>query len=128
MSDFEAALKEAEAAGDVRIASSGRIQGKPTGDALVGVVRKIASGDAFVILHEPKPAHVEGDVFVDRHDLKDAQSGDEVLVKLTDRRRAGGQRCGYILEVVERATNVFVGTYFEEDDTSWVQIDGKGYA
>ena len=43
------------------------------------------------------------------------------------RRKSRGQRCGYVVEVVERATNVFVGTYFEEDESGWVQIDGKEF-
>lgn len=127
LEQFEAALTEALARGEVRISSSGRIQaGRPAG-ALIGILRKTAAGDGFVILHHPKPENISGDIFIDREDLRNAQTGDEVLVRLTQRRRAGGQRCGYVEEVLERATNVFVGTYFEEDDAGWVQIDGKDF-
>lgn len=127
MAAFETALAEAQAAGDLWVMESGRIQARKPADTYIGVVRKISSGDAFVILHEPKPLDVPGDVYIDRHDLKDAQSGDEVLIKLVKRRRGGGQRCGYVVEIIERAKNVFVGTYFEEDEAGWVRIDGKDY-
>ncbi|WP_437206994.1 ribonuclease R [Planctomicrobium sp. SH664] len=127
MPAFEEALQGAIAAGDIRLTTSGRIQARRPADVYLGILRKISSGDGFVILHDPKPTDLPGDVFVDRNDLRDAQSGDEVQIKLTKRRRAGGQRCGYVVEVVERATNVFVGTYFEEGDQGWVRIDGKDY-
>jgi len=128
MPAFEAALEAAEAAGELKIHSSGRIRAKRPAEAYHGIVRKISSGAAFIILHEPKPRQIEGDVFVEAEDLKNAQSGDEVQIKLTRRRRAAGQRCGYVTEIISRATKMFVGTYFEEDDSAWVQIDGKDYA
>jgi len=124
---FEAALAEAVAVGDVALLESGRVQAKRPVDTYIGVVRKVASGDAFVILQEPRPVHFQGDVFVDRGDLRDAQNGDQVLVKLTKRRRAAGQRCGFVVDIVERASNVFVGSYYEDDDAGWVQIDGKDF-
>lgn len=61
-------------------------------------------------------------------DLKDAQAGDEVLVQLTSRRGPRGQRCGRVVEVVERATNTFVGTYDEFDGQGYVKIDGRNFA
>jgi ribonuclease R len=59
--------------------------------------------------------------------MRDAHSGDEVMVRLIARRRSGGQRCGIVVDVVERATNVFVGTYFEDAGAGWVQIDGSNF-
>ena len=124
---FEEVLAQAEASGEVRVSDSGRVQpGKPAG-SLIGILKRTAAGDGFVILHHPKPAGIEGDVFIDREDIRNAQTGDEVLIQLTKRRRAGGQRCGFVMEVLERATNVFVGTYFEDNEAGWVQIDGKDF-
>ncbi len=124
---FDRVLAELEAAGEIRVSDSGRIQAGKTADGLVGILRRNSAGDGFVILHQPKPADIEGDVFVDREDLRNAQTGDEVLVRLNNRRRAAGQRCGYVVEVLERATNVFVGTYFEDQEAGWVQVDGKDF-
>lgn len=124
---FDAALEEARLAGEIRVADSGRIQAKAPKGSYLGIVHRVKSGDAYIILREPKPPKLTEDVFVDKHDLKDAQNGDEVFIKLLQRKRSRGQHCGYVVEVVERATNVFVGTYFEEDESGWVQIDGKEY-
>jgi ribonuclease R len=122
---FESVLEAAEAAGQVRISETGRVQARRPEGTYRGILRKISSGDAFLILHEPKPREITGDVFISRRDVGDAQNGDEVLIRLLKRRRSRGQRCGAVIDVLERATNVFVGTYFEEDDSGWVRIDGK---
>ena len=125
--EFEAALTEAEQVGEIRFSDSGRVQAKTPPGTYVGIVHRISSGAAYIILHEPKPAKIQGDVFVDKHDLRDAQGGDEVMIKLLAKRRRSGQRCGFVVEVIERATNVFVGTYFEENASGWVQIDGTDF-
>lgn len=124
---FETALEEAARAGDIRIGDGGRIHGKVPHGSFLGIVHRIKSGSAYIILREPKPAHLKEDVYVAQNDLRDAQNGDEVLIKLLQRRKSGGQRCGYVVEVVERATNVFVGAYFEDGESGWVQIDGKEF-
>ncbi|MEZ5940947.1 MAG: ribonuclease R [Planctomycetaceae bacterium] len=124
---FDKALAEAEATGEIRISASGRVQPGRTDGSLIGILKRTSAGDGFVILHPPKPVNVMGDVFVAREDLRNAQTGDEVQIKLNKRRRAGGQRCGFVVDVLERATNVFVGTYFEDNNTGWVQIDGKDF-
>lgn len=127
MAEFESALESLAAGGRVRMSESGRVQLPAPTDSLVGVIRKIASGAAFLIPHEPRPAGVEGDVFIEASDLKGAQNGDEVVARLTGRRRTGGGRCGFVTDVLERATNVFVGSYFEDGDAGWVQIDGTDF-
>lgn len=124
---FDAALEELQVAGEIRIGDSGRIQAKAPVGSYLGLVHRVKNGDAYIILKDPKPPGLTEDVFVDKHDLKDAQNGDDVLIKLLQRRKGGGQRCGYVVEVVERATNIFVGTYFEDGESGWVQIDGKDF-
>lgn len=124
---FEEAVARAEASGEALLLN-GRVHPKQKAGTFGGTVRRISSGDAFIILHDPKPTHIDGDVFVEQADLGDAQSGDQVLIRLTSRRRGGGGRCGKVVEVIERATHVFVGVYFEEDGAGWVQIDGKDFS
>lgn len=121
---FEEAVETALAEGKIRLSDSGRIQTAAPVGAYLGIVHRVKSGDAYIILREPKPPGLTEDIFVDKHDLQDAQNGDEVFVKLLQRRKSRGQRCGYVVEVVERATNVFVGTYSQDDESGWVQIDG----
>ncbi|MFG0336002.1 MAG: ribonuclease R [Maioricimonas sp. JB049] len=127
LSKFDEALDALEAAGDIRRSSSGRIQPKSAAGLVAGVMRRTSSGKGFVIPHEPRPANIEGDIFIDQRDMSDAYSGDEVLVRLLGKRRSGGQRCGVIVDVLERATNTFVGTYFEDAGAGWVEIDGTNF-
>jgi ribonuclease R len=126
-SEFDVALHDLVAEGRLRFLDSGRVAAKVPPGFVLGVIKKTKSGAGFLIPHEPRPPQLEGDVYIDRQDMGDTQQGDEVLVRLISRRRSGGQRCGVIVDVVERATNVFVGTYFEENDAGWVNIDGKNF-
>ena len=77
--------------------------------------------------HGTVPGFRGGDIFVSPEDVRDAHTGDEVLVRLSRRRRSGNRRCGQIVSILERATNTFVGTYFEEGDEGFVRVDGNTF-
>lgn len=126
-SEFDVALHDLVADGQLRFLDSGRVAASVPPGYVLGVIKKTSSGAGFLIPHEPRPPGLVGDVYIDRRDMGDVQQGDEVLARLISRRRSGGQRCGIIVDVVERATNVFVGTYTEENDAGWVQVDGKNF-
>lgn len=127
MKKFRAAVDELVSAGEVRSGKKGRLRLKTTAGFVTGVVRKISSGAAFVIPHEATAELLHKDVYISSRDLGDAQTGDEVMVRLISRRRSGGQRCGRIEKVLERASNVFVGTYFEAQGQGFVRIDGTTF-
>lgn len=93
-------------------------------DTVVGVMKKTGSGAGYLIPHDTPPGFRDKDVYVAPPDMKGALTGDEVVVRLSKRRRSGGQRCGRVEEILERATNTFVGTYYERDGKGLVQIDG----
>lgn len=127
MKKFRATVDDLVASGQVREGKKGRLRLKTTAGFVTGVIRKINSGAAFVIPHEA-PADLEKkDVYVSSRDLGDAQTGDEVMVRLISRRRSGGQRCGRVEKVLERASNVFVGTYFESQGQGFVRVDGNAF-
>lgn len=105
--------------GKLRIAKSGSPE-TPAG--IAGVFQRISSGAGFVIPHEESP-QLKGDVYIPPADVGDAHTGDEVLIQLSSRRQRGRQ-CGKIISVLERATNKFVGTYFEEAGQGYVSVDG----
>ncbi len=125
--EFDSALHGLVADGRLRFLDSGRVAVSVPPGYVLGVIQKTASGAGFLIPHEPRPPKLVGDVYIDRRDMHDAQRGDEVLVRLINRRRSGGQSCGIIVDVVERATNVFVGSYYVEGEAGWVNIDGKNF-
>ena len=97
-------------------------------DHIVGAFRRMEAGFGFV--RPEGTQRIEGrdaDIFIPANAAGDAASGDTVSVKLTQRGR-GGKLEGRIIDVVDRATNRFVGTYFERGGMGMVQIDGKLFA
>ena len=94
---------------------------------IVGTIRKTARGFGFLIPHTEPGEEPPGDVYISQDDMADAHSGDEVFVQLLKRRRNGGQRCGRVHDIIERASNSFVGTYFERGGQGFVLVDGKTF-
>ncbi|MEX0716581.1 MAG: ribonuclease R [Planctomycetaceae bacterium] len=129
MPEFRAALDALIAAGEATMSADGGVVHLTAAPGMVvGVIKRIASGAGFLIPHQPADAaQPVRDVFIAQEDLHDAHTGDEALVKLLKRRRAGGQRCGRVEEVLVRASNHFVGTYFEQNERCWVRVDGNTF-
>ena len=101
-------------------------------DSVVGVFRRTSGGYGFVrparpdagLLGAPELPEV-ADVYVAAKDSADAASGDVVAVRLVRQQggRVPGPR-GRIVEILERETHRFVGTYFESQGTAYVRVDG----
>lgn len=107
-----------------------RKAGEDAGNQIVGVFRRTSSGAGFV---RPRTAPSTGDRSHDIHIAKkytqDAASGDVVLVQLRKKAAGPGLRSsGEIVDVLERETHQFVGTYFESQGGAFVQIDGKVFS
>jgi len=124
---FTAALDALVERVEVRMSPSGRVMAKSPAGLIAGVLRKRSSGIGFVVPHEQRPQGTTGDIYIAPADLGDAHNGDSVLVRTLRRPGPQGRVAGVIVEVVERATNVFVGTYLEEDDQGYVEIDGTNF-
>ncbi len=99
--------------------------------SLLGVIRKIGVRGAVFIATADAAGHRAGmkplEVSIATRDLKDAQVGDNVIVQLVNRPREGERSYGKVIEVTERATNSFVGTYDEFDGQGYVKIDGRNF-
>jgi ribonuclease R len=67
----------------------------------------------------------DADIFIPFEKTGDASSGDVVSVRLESKRGRMGKQEGRIIDVLERATNRFVGVYFEQAGMGMAQIDGK---
>ena len=126
-SRFNDAISSLISEGKIREGKKGRLRLNVAAGFVTGVVKKINSGAAFVIPTESGGEGRKQDVYISSRDLRDAQTGDEVMVRLISRRRSGGQRCGRIEKVLERASNVFVGTYLEASGQGYVRIDGTQF-
>ncbi len=99
--------------------------------SLSGVIKKIGVRGAVFIATADAAGHRVGmkplEVSITTRDLKDAQVGDNVIVQLVGRPREGERAYGKVVEVTERATNSFVGTYDEFDSQGYVKIDGRNF-
>ncbi len=99
--------------------------------SLSGVIKKIGVRGAVFIATADAAGHRAGmkpqEVSIATRDLKDAQVGDNVIVQLVGRPREGERLYGKVVEVTQRATNSFVGTYDEFDGQGYVKIDGRNF-
>lgn len=125
--EFLEALERLIAEGRVHQNPKGLLRAKAGPGLIAGIIRRTASGAGYVIPHEPLAGGPPGDIYIAPDHVGDAHTGDEVLVSLLARRRSGGQRCGRVTEVIERATSTFVGTYFERAGQGYVRIDGTAF-
>jgi ribonuclease R len=107
-----------------------RGKGMPA-DRVVGVFRRVTAGHGFV---RPSGVSSDGDqrktdVYIPADRTGDAASGDTVLVRLSKHRDVRRTNpLGEIVEIIERETHQFVGTYFEAAGSAYVQVDGTVFS
>ena len=97
---------------------------------MTGVFRRTDAGYGFVRPAGSAPgADRTRDVYISAAGAGDAATGDTVLVRLkqkTEHRRPNPE--GEIVEIIERDTHQFVGTYFELGGVACVQVDGMPFS
>ncbi|MFN0056756.1 MAG: ribonuclease R [Planctomycetales bacterium] len=125
--EFSDALEVLLTSGQVRRSQQGLLRLRTTSGLLQGTIKRTAGGAGFLIAHKQPgaaPAGPRQDVFIAPHELGDAHTGDEVLVQVHEGGRSDGRVRGRIVEILQRSTRTFVGTYFERDELGWVNVDG----
>jgi ribonuclease R len=96
---------------------------------VVGVFRRTFKGFGFVRPAAETAAETKAeDIYIAAERAGDAASGDTVVVQLIRRRRGDPGPRGEIVEILERQTHQFVGTYFEQRGSGYVQVDGTLFA
>ena len=108
---------------------------------VLGLFRKAAGGYGFVT-PDPVPGEAKSvDIFIPASKVHDAADGDRVKVRVSkprpaksygkkNRRKIAGDSgevrvSGRIVDVIQRRTNQFVGTYLENAGYGFVQVDGN---
>ncbi|MBN2579164.1 MAG: ribonuclease R [Pirellulales bacterium] len=107
------------------------VENKPSRSGRVtGVFRRTAKGFGFV-----RPTSADSvtekkteDIYIPAERAGDAASGDTVVVQLAKRRGGAPGPRGEIVEILQRQTHQFVGTYFEQAGSAYVQVDGTLFA
>jgi ribonuclease R len=101
----------------------------PKSNRLVGVFQRRQRGFGFVRPQRGTQSAADvADIYIPAKHASDASSGDLVLVQLDHRRRRDPGPRGEIIEVIERQTQQFVGTYFEAGGAGYVEVDGTLFA
>jgi len=102
------------------------------GKNVVGTFRRTSKGFGFVRPQGAQRGDKSGDIYIAANATMDAADRDVVRVRLSRSHARGKEgairQAGEIVEIVERDTHQFVGTYKERDGTSYVQVDGKVFA
>ncbi|HEV3418119.1 MAG TPA: RNB domain-containing ribonuclease, partial [Pirellulales bacterium] len=124
-----AAKSGGAAAKSTRSSAPSALSPAPRGGAanqITGLFRRAQAGFGFVRPADSAPqADRKLDVFIPADRTLDAASGDTVLVKLQKHRDVRRPNpVGEIVEVIERETHQFVGTYFETAGNAYAQVDG----
>lgn len=124
--EFRATVKRLVKEGKLDLGRDKTIRNPGRTGLIVGLFRRSAKGFGFV---RPHTSTLKTDhIYIPVEATHDASSGDEVAVKITKPSRREGMNVeGRIVEILARASSIFVGTYFEEGDTSFVAIDGTTF-
>jgi ribonuclease R len=126
--DFCRTLRTLHRQGRIEVARDSSIRLTQPHGTVVGVYRSSPNGYGFVRPHGTEKG-APAEVFIPAGRGRDAATGDEVLVRLLKKpSRPDLSASGEILEVVERATRQFVGTYFERGGESFVRVDGTVFS
>src|SRR5262249_9775777 len=126
--DFKNALKELIRLGRIEIGKGNLVRQVGAHGTLTGIFRKATAGFGFV-RPNPEEGHKFNEVFIPEDAVRDAATGDVVLVRLRQsRKRHERGPKGDILQVLERATRQFVGTYFTRDGLFYVRVDGTVFS
>jgi ribonuclease R len=124
--DFRRVIKDLIRAGKLHLARDKSLSLPDRSGMIVGLFRRSSKGFGFV-----RPHHAQrgiDQVYIPPEGTRDASTGDEVTIKITRQPRRGGLNAeGHVLEVLTRATAVFVGSYFETGATSFVKVDGTTF-
>lgn len=132
--DVRKAVKRLARNGDVAYGSNHVVapakRAKTRRDELVGRFRRTSKGFGFVKPRAGAPgAQPPPDIYVSAKRAGDASTGDLVRVRLRRRRGDDQERQrGEVVEILERDTHQFVGSYKPRGDQALVRVDGTVFA
>ncbi len=126
LNQFRVAVETLLSEGRLIHAANGTLKLKTMQNALVGTLRRTASGAGYFRPTEglPDGKPTEEAIYIFSEDMRGALSGDEVTVQLLKRTRSGGQLCGRVVGIKHRARQEFVGLYHERRKEGFVTVDG----
>ena len=98
-------------------------------DEIVGKFRRAAAGFGFVTPEGSTATDRSDDIFIPPTKTDDAANLDIVKIRVSKRREGSNVRVtGRVIDIIERHTHRFVGTYRESEGYGFVDADGKVFA
>lgn len=95
---------------------------------VIGKFQRKSGGFGFVRPDNAPTRSRDADIYIPANQAHDATTGDRVRVRVRMSRRGKDFKLsGEIVEVLERATNQFVGRYIEEDGRAFVRVAGDAF-
>lgn len=125
---FRRALRDLIQQGRAEMGKNHTVRPTQPHGTVTGTFRRATTGAGYV-----RPHTVNGqagpDIYIREGDTLDAATGDTVVVRVTRKpSRPDLGPAGEVLNVVERATRQFVGTYFERESQGFVRVDGTVFS
>jgi ribonuclease R len=126
--EFRKVLRALIKRGLLEIGKNHLLRPAPPHGSATGIFRRAESGFGFV-----RPTAVDGhagpEIFIPEGHTQDASTGDTVAVRIVRRAtQVNRGPTGHIVQVLERATHQFVGTYFEREGQAYVRVDGTVFS
>lgn len=102
---------------------------KPVDQRVTGKIKRTSRGHGYV---RPDANSVRlgvtTDIYIPRSQMKDAADGDRVAVKLLKGHEPGrSEPLGQVMQVLDRRTAQFVGSYITIEEEGFVRIDGNQF-
>jgi ribonuclease R len=105
-------------------ANNGGKKPKTKSNEVIGLFRRTSGGFGFVTPKGSTATDRSDDIFIPKTKTADAADRDIVKISISDRREGKFRKSGRIIDVVERNTHQFVGTYKEAGGFGIVVVDG----
>jgi ribonuclease R len=125
---FRKALRDLVKQGRLVMGKNHTVRPAQPHGTITGIYRRTTTGTGYVRPH-PVDGQAGPEIRIREDNALDAVTGDEVLVRVTRKpSRRGMPSAGEIVQVLQRATRRFVGSYFERDGQGYVRVDGTVFS
>ncbi|MGL4423230.1 MAG: ribonuclease R [Gemmataceae bacterium] len=124
--EFRRLMKSLIKSGRVQLGGNNVLRRADQFGATTGIYRRTNSGHGYVRPHT-REGDAPADIFIRDGDQLDAATGDEVMIRINRRASRLRDASGEVVQILNRATRTFVGTYFERDGQGLVRIDGTAF-
>jgi ribonuclease R len=125
--EFRRTVKELIREGRLVLIGGNALRAADVHGTVVGLYRRTQSGNGFVRPH-PKDGIPQPDLFIREGKAMNASTGDEVRARVTRLASQTKDAAGEVVEILNRSTRTFVGTYFEREGEAFVRVDGTVFA